>query len=118
MLSLTFQVFIIQKLLRIRSSTLVRNTSSPNGRYGFGPPGVQPPSTFEAEQWYPSNLPTVMPAWKKSQTHSNDSRVNLADMVLKIPLQAKISVMSPLDDHDDVTLAHNISNVEKICSYK
>ncbi|KIH69138.1 von Willebrand factor type A domain protein [Ancylostoma duodenale] len=31
---------------------------------GIGPPGVQPPLTFQAEQWYPSNLPTVMPPWK------------------------------------------------------
>ncbi|VDM53026.1 unnamed protein product [Angiostrongylus costaricensis] len=36
-----------------------------NCNLGFGPPGVQPPATFEAEQWYPSNLPTVAPPWKK-----------------------------------------------------
>ncbi|VDK81225.1 unnamed protein product [Cylicostephanus goldi] len=28
---------------------------------GVGPPGVQPPPSFQAEDWYPSNLPTVKP---------------------------------------------------------
>ncbi|CAJ0609641.1 unnamed protein product [Cylicocyclus nassatus] len=28
---------------------------------GVGPPGVQPPPSFKAEDWYPSNLPTVKP---------------------------------------------------------
>ncbi|XGW35021.1 hypothetical protein V3C99_018788 [Haemonchus contortus] len=32
---------------------------------GSGPPGIQPPLSFHAEQWYPSNLPTVFPPWKE-----------------------------------------------------
>lgn len=34
--------------------------------FGAGPPGIRPPSSFHAEQWYPSNLPTVMPPWKEA----------------------------------------------------
>ncbi|KAK5978302.1 hypothetical protein GCK32_004660 [Trichostrongylus colubriformis] len=33
---------------------------------GSGPPGIQPPLSFHAEQWYPSNLPTVLPPWKEA----------------------------------------------------
>ncbi|KAK6009055.1 von Willebrand factor type A domain protein [Ostertagia ostertagi] len=81
---------------------------------GSGPPGIQPPLSFHAEQWYPSNLPTVLPPWKEAGLDIDTFRTSTMSPVTISVTSSPVAAASTASDDSDALLftAVNLTSVE------
>uniref|UniRef100_A0A1I7X481 VWFA domain-containing protein n=1 Tax=Heterorhabditis bacteriophora TaxID=37862 RepID=A0A1I7X481_HETBA len=63
---------------------------------GFGPPGMRPPNSFEAEHWYPSNLPTVRPPWSVPRAELEEFKKTKSVTTLTTKVQMTVELSTTL----------------------